>query len=205
MTRRIVGLTGGIGAGKSTAAAILARLGATVVDVDAIGRTVGEVGGPAHAGLVQRFGADIVRDGALHRPTLAARAFADPEALAALNAITHPAINGELARAVAAADPDAIVVLDQAVLVESPVLGRWADGPEGGYGDVIVVETPVEVRVDRLVHGRGMTAEDARARIAGQVSDAERRAVARWIIDNAGDAEHLEREVRRVWQELTEA
>lgn len=205
MTRRILGLTGGIGAGKSTAAAMFGALGATVVDVDAIGRGVGEVGGPAHEGLVRHFGGDIVRDGALHRPTLAARAFADPNALAALNAITHPAINGELARAVAAADPDAIVILDQAVLVESPVLGRWADGPEGGYGDVIVVETPLETRVARLVEHRGMTEEDARARIAGQVGDAERRAIARWVIDNAGDATQLEREVVQVWREVTTA
>lgn len=202
MSRRILGLTGGIGAGKSTAAALFGELGAVVVDVDAIGRSVGEVGGSAHDALVHRFGADIVRDGALHRPTLAARAFADPAALAHLNGITHPAINTELARAVAAVAADAVIILDQAVLVESPILGRWGEGPECGYGDVIVVEAPLAVRVERLVTTRGMAAEDARARIASQVGDEERRAVATWVIDNSGDRARLQVEVVRVWTEI---
>jgi dephospho-CoA kinase len=197
--RRILGLTGGIGAGKSTAAARFAALGAVVVDVDAIGRQVAEVGGAAHDALVARFGPSIVADGRLDRAALAAQVFGHPQALADLNAISHPAINGVLAGQVAATPPGAVIVFDQAVLVESPILGRWGPGPEEGYGDVIVVEAPLEVRVARLVSQRGMRAEDAHARIASQVPDDARRAVARYVIDNGGDPEELAREVDRVW------
>jgi dephospho-CoA kinase len=201
--RRILGLTGGIGAGKSTAAARFAELGARVVDVDAIGRQVAEVGGAAHDALVARFGPTIVRDGRLDRAALAAQVFGHPDALADLNAISHPAINGVLAQEVAASRPDAVVIFDQAVLVESPILGRWGPGPEEGYGDVIVVEAPLDVRVARLVSQRGMAEADARARIASQVPDEARRAVARYVIDNGGDPEQLAREVGRVWAEVT--
>jgi dephospho-CoA kinase len=204
-TRRILGLTGGIGSGKSTAAARFAELGAVVVDVDALGRQVAEVGGAAHAALVERFGPQIVADGRLDRAALAAQVFGHPEALADLNAISHPAINHELAAHVAAAPAGSVVIFDQAVLVESPILGRWGPGPEDGYGDVIVVEAPLEVRVGRLVAQRGMTPEDARARIASLVSDDERRAVARYVIDNGGSPEQLAGEVERVWALITGA
>ena len=120
-----------------------------------------------------------------------------------LNAISHPAINEVLAEEVAAADPDDIVIFDQAVLVESPILGRWGTGPAEGYQDVIVVETPLETRVERLVSQRKMDPADARARIASQVSDEQRRAVARWVIANGGGPDDLEAEVRRVWDEIT--
>jgi len=201
--RRIIGLTGGIGSGKSTAAAVFARLGARVVDVDRIGREVAEVGGRAHERLVARFGPGIVADGRLDRAALAAQVFGHPDALADLNAISHPAINEVLAEEVAAAGPGEIVIFDQAVLVESPILGRWGDGPDQGYQDVIVVETPLETRVERLVSQRRMDPADARARIASQVSDEARRAVARWVIANGGDQADLEVEVRRVWAELS--
>jgi len=200
--RRIIGLTGGIGSGKSTAAAIFAELGATVVDVDRIGREVGEVGGRAHDKLVARFGTGIVRDGKLDRAALAAQVFASAEALADLNAISHPAINEVLADAVAAAAEDDVVIFDQAVLVESTILGRWGDGPSEGYQDVIVVETPLDTRVERLVEQRKMDPADARARIASQVSDEARRAVARWVISNAAGRDELTAEVRRVWAEI---
>lgn len=201
--RRIIGLTGGIGSGKSTAAAIFAELGATVVDVDRIGREVGEVGGQAHDKLVARFGAGIVSDGRLDRAALATQVFASADALADLNAISHPAINEVLADAVAAAAPDEVVIFDQAVLVESAILGRWGDGPSEGYQDVIVVETPLDTRVERLVEQRKMDPADARARIASQVSDEARRAVARWVISNAAGRDELAAEVRRVWAEIT--
>lgn len=200
---RILGLTGGIGSGKSTAAAMFAARGASVVDVDRIGREVAEVGGRAHEALVARFGPTIVVDGKLHRPALAGLVFGHPDALADLNAISHPAINEVLLEAVAAAPAPSVVIFDQAVLVESKILGRWGEGPADGYQDVIVVETPLEVRVQRLVSQRNMAPEDARARIASQVSDAERRAVARWVISNAGDEAALAREVDRVWNEIT--
>jgi dephospho-CoA kinase len=201
--RRIIGLTGGIGSGKSTAAAVFAQLGARVVDVDRIGREVAEVGGRAHDRLVARFGPGIVADGRLDRAALAAQVFGHPDALADLNAISHPAINEVLAEEVAAAGPDDIVIFDQAVLVESAILGRWGEAPDEGYQDVIVVETPLETRVERLVSQRKMDPADARARIASQVSDEARRAVARWVITNGGDQADLEVEVRRVWEELT--
>jgi dephospho-CoA kinase len=108
-----------------------------------------------------------------------------------------------LAREVAASPAGAVVIFDQAVLVESPILGRWGPGPEEGYGDVIVVEAPLDVRVARLVSQRGMAASDAEARIASQVPDEARRAVARYIIDNGGDQQQLAREVDRVWAAVT--
>lgn len=202
--RHVLALTGGIGSGKSTASAHFGRLGAVVVDVDRIGREVAEVGGSAHAELVARFGPSIVRDGALDRAALASQVFGHPDALADLNAISHPAINRVLAAEVERAGPDDIVLFDQAVLVESAILGRWAGGgaPGDGYQQVIVVETPVEFRVQRLIAQRGMAEADARARIASQVSDAERRAVARWVIDNSGDETRLAAEVERVWAEV---
>lgn len=203
MARCIVGLTGGIGAGKSTAAARFAARGAVVVDVDGIGRAVAEVGGAAHDKLVARFGPTIVRDGKLDRAALASQVFGHADALADLNAISHPAINQVLAAEVRAAPSDAIVIFDQAVLVESPILGRWGTGPEEGYGQVVVVEAPLEVRVARLVDQRGMAPDDARARIASQVSDEARRAVASYVIDNGGDTDALDRGVAAVWEQLT--
>ena len=200
---RIVALTGGIGSGKSTAAEMFGRLGALVVDVDRIGREVAEVGGGAHDRLLERFGAGIVTDGKLDRAALARQVFGHPDALRDLNAISHPAINEVLAATVAAAPADTVVLFDQAVLVESAILGRWAEGPNGGYQDVIVVEAPLEIRVQRLVNQRGMSVEDATARIASQVSDAERRAVARWVIDNGADVDALSSEVGRVWEAIT--
>lgn len=199
---RILGLTGGIGSGKSTAAALFAARGAVVVDVDRIGREVAEVGGRAHDALVGRFGPTIVRDGKLDRPALAALVFGHPDALADLNAISHPAINEVLREAVSEAPAGSVVVFDQAVLVESRILGRWGDGPADGYQDVIVVETPLEVRVERLASQRNMAPEDARARIASQVSDEQRRTAARWVINNAGDEAALATEVERVWTEI---
>ncbi len=200
---RVLGLTGGIGSGKSTAAAMFARRGAVVVDVDRIGREVAEVGGSAHDALVARFGRTIVSDGKLHRPALAAMVFGHPQALADLNAISHPAINEVLREAVAQAPAGSVVIFDQAVLVESKILGRWGPGPTDGYQDVIVVETPLEVRVQRLVSQRDMAPEDARARIASQVSDDERRAVARWVLHNGADQAALDAEVDRVWADIT--
>ena len=203
--RRILALTGGIGSGKSTAAALFAKHGAVILDVDRIGREVAEVGGGAHDRLVARFGPGIVTDGRLDRGALAGQVFGHPDALADLNAISHPAINTVLQDEVAAAPGDAIIIFDQAVLVESAILGRWGAERECGYQDVIVVEAPLEVRVERLVTQRRMAPEDARARIASQVSDEARRAVARWVINNGGTAAQLTDEVDRVWSDITAA
>jgi dephospho-CoA kinase len=187
----MVGLTGGIGAGKSTVATLLTKRGALVVDADAIARQVVEPGSPVLAKLAERFGADVLlADGALDRARLAERAFATPEAKKDLEAITHPAIGSEFLRQVAAAPEGSVVVHDVPLLVEST---RGYD-----YAGVIVVEAPLETRLERL-EARGVPRADAARRIAGQASDEERRAVATWIIDNAGDLAGLEAQVDEVW------
>ena len=191
---RVIGLTGGIGVGKSTVAAELERLGATVVDCDGLGRLVVEPDGRAYPAVVERFGSGVVAtDGTIDRPALASVVFGDAGALADLNAITHPAIDLEIAEAIAAADTE-VVVLDMAVLVESE-LGR------GQYQEVLVVEAPVEVRLGRLARDRGMPEDQARARMDSQASDAERRAVADHVIVNDGDLDQLHGAVRRFWTE----
>jgi dephospho-CoA kinase len=192
----MVGLTGGIGSGKSTVAAMLASRGAVVVDADRIAREVVEPGTPALAALVERFGADILLpDGHLDRAKLAARAFVDDESRQALEGITHPAIGAEFLRQVAAAPEGSIVVHDVPLLVESK---RGFD-----YDCVIVVEAPEAIRLDRLEQ-RGIARDDARRRLAAQASDDERRAVATWVVDNSGDLAALERQVDAIWAELEE-
>ena len=195
-TARVVGLTGGIGSGKSTVAAMLGSLGAFVVDCDGLGRQVIEPHGRAYARVVDRFGPDIVRDdGQIDRGALAAIVFRDENELAALNAISHPAIDAEIADRIADAAPDQMVVLDMAVLVET-------DLGAGQYDTVVVVEAPLAVRLARLAQ-RGMSEDDARARIASQASDEQRREVADFVIDNAGDIDALRDEVTEVWDALT--
>jgi dephospho-CoA kinase len=190
----MVGLTGGIGAGKSTVAARLAARGAVVIDADAIAREVVEPGTPTLAKLVERFGPEILRDdGSLDRPALAAVAFKDDETRKELEAITHPAIGEEFLRRVAESPPNAVVIHDVPLLVESK------RGFE--YADVIVVEAPVETRLDRL-ESRGVPRDDARRRIELQATDDERRAVATFVVDNAGDLDALEAQLRDIWTAL---
>jgi dephospho-CoA kinase len=192
----MLGLTGGIGSGKSTVADLLRRRGAVVIDADAIAREVVEPGMPALRALVERFGGEILRaDGTLDRPALARLAFVDDESRQALEAITHPAIGEEFLRRVAAAEPGTVVVHDVPLRVESK---RGFD-----YGAVIVVEAPREVRLERL-ESRGVPREDAEARMAAQATDEERRAVATWVIDNAGELADLERQIDAIWPDLEE-
>ncbi|HMM94488.1 dephospho-CoA kinase [Phycicoccus sp.] len=192
-----VGLTGGIGSGKSTAAATLADLGAVVVDADAVAREVVQPGRPALAAIAERFGADLVGDdGALDRAALGRVVFADPAALRDLEAITHPAIWERTAELVAAAPEEAVVVHDMPLLVEK--------GMTGEYHLVLVVGAPEEVRLERLVHDRGMGEDDARARIAAQADDADRRAAADVWLGNEGTREALATAVRRLWHERLE-
>lgn len=197
---RIVGLTGGMGAGKSTVAAMLAGRGAAVIDVDALGREVLEPGGEAYTAVVARFGPVVVAgDGRIDRAALAGVVFDNPAALADLQAISHPAINRVLDRLLDGVEAG-VVVLDMAILVESH-LGR--DLPSGrGYDTVVVVEAPLEVRVARLVSARGVDEADARARIAAQASDEARRAVADHVIVNDGDLAALEAQVDALWRDL---
>ena len=202
VARRIIGLTGGIGSGKSTVARFLADLGAEVIDVDAVGRDVAERGGEAHDGVVARFGRGVLtHDGHLHREALARIVFSDEAELRALEAISHPAINRTLRRMVGELADDTVVVLDMAILVESN-LGRWGELPTEGYDTVLTVEAPLAVRRERLV-GRGMDPADAERRIDSQASDAARRVVADHIVTNDGDLEALRRCVDELWPDLT--
>jgi dephospho-CoA kinase len=192
----LVGLTGGIGSGKSTVAELLARRGAVVVDADAVARAVVEPGTPALAALVERFGAGILAaDGSLDRAALAAVAFADEASRSDLEAITHPAINEEFRQRMLAAPRGAVVVCDVPLLAESQ------QAQARGYAAVVVVEAPLEVRLVRL-EARGVARDDATRRIAAQATDAERRALATHLIDNSGDRAHLEQQVDELWTDL---
>jgi dephospho-CoA kinase len=192
----LVGLTGGIGAGKSTVAELLVQRGAVVVDADAVARSVVEPGTPALAALVERFGEGILgADGALERPKLAALAFADEASRKDLEAITHPAINAEFLRKVQAGPADGVVVCDVPLLAESEqARGR-------GYRVIVVVEAPLDVRLDRL-EARGVSRDDAERRMAAQASDEERRTIATHVIDNSGDLATLDRQVDALWTDL---
>jgi dephospho-CoA kinase len=192
----LVGLTGGIGAGKSTVADLLTERGAVIVDADGVARAVVEPGQPALAKLVDRFGAGILgADGGLDRLALAKLAFVDDDSRRDLEAITHPAINEEFGRRVAEAPSDAIVVLDVPLLVESP------QARERGYETVIVVEAPRDVRLARL-EARGVDRADAEARMAAQAGDDERRKIATYVVDNSGARGDLDRQVDEVWADL---
>ena len=186
---KVVGLCGGIGAGKSTVARLLAERGAVVVDVDALGRSVLAHDEVRHA-VVAEFGDGVLdADGGIDRAALAREVFSCEGRLTDLEAISHPAIDREIARHLEAlaSDPPDLVVLDMAVLVESD-LGKLSDGR--GYTEVVVVEAHADVRLRRLV-ARGMAADDARARMAAQATDAERRAVADHVLVNDGDEADL--------------
>jgi dephospho-CoA kinase len=189
-----IGLTGGIGSGKSTAAARFAELGAVVIDADVLAREVVGVGTPGLARVVSRFGPEMLRpDGSLDRPKLGERVFGDAAALADLNAIVHPLVAERRAELMAAAGPDAVVVSDVPLLVET--------GMAGDFDAVVVVEAPLAVRLARLA-ARGLAEDEARARIARQASDEQRRAVATLVLDNSGDRAALERAVDAAWREL---
>jgi dephospho-CoA kinase len=188
----LVGLTGGIGSGKSTVSALLAEHGAVIVDADAITRELQRAGTEVFEAIVARFGPEILGpDGELDRPALAAIVFGDEQARKDLEGIVHPAVGLEMVNRVqAVADTDRLVVYDVPLLVEA---GR------SGYGAVIVVDVDPEVAVQRLVGQRGMDEADARARIANQVSREERLAVADHVVDNSGSHDDLQRAVDEVW------
>jgi dephospho-CoA kinase len=194
-----VGLTGGIGAGKSTVAGLLEAKGARLVDADQIAREVVAPGGPAYQPLIDRFGPGILDpEGQIDRPRLAALAFGHPDALADLNAITHPAIGVEMiARKDRYAGGHDIVVLDIPLL--RPVHRELLD-----LAAVVVVDTPTELALDRLVTHRGMSPADARARIGSQADRQTRLDGADLVIDNSGDLDQLGGEVERVWDALVE-
>ena len=188
----LVGLTGGIGSGKSTVSHLLSSLGAVIVDADAITRELQAAGQPLLEVIADRFGKDVIAaDGSLVRQKLADIVFGDPLALADLNKIVHPAVGREMARRIdAQRETDNIVVLDIPLLAENP---------RSGLSGVIVVEIDPELAVQRLVEHRGMSETDARARIERQTSMEKRREIADFILDNGGDRSALESQVFEMW------
>ncbi|MFF7649847.1 dephospho-CoA kinase [Streptomyces sp. NPDC007983] len=192
-----LGLTGGIGAGKSEVSRILVSYGAVLIDSDRIAREVVEPGTPGLAAVVAEFGPDVLTDdGRLDRPKLGGIVFNDPERLRALNAIIHPLVRDRSAELQADAGPEAVVVHDVPLLAEN--------GLGSLYDLVLVVDATPETQLDRLVRLRGMTEDEARARMAAQATREERLAVADVVIDNDGPLEQLEPRVRKVWAELVE-
>lgn len=190
-----VGLTGGIGAGKSEVSRLLASYGAVIVDSDRIAREVVEPGTPGLAAVVAEFGPGVLTpEGTLDRPKLGATVFADPDRLAALNAIVHPLVRARSAELEAAAGTAAVVVHDVPLLAEN--------GLAPLYDLVVVVDAGTDTRLDRLVRLRGMAPDEARARMAAQASREERLAVADVVIDNDGPLETLEPRVAAVWEDL---
>ncbi|GAA1165256.1 dephospho-CoA kinase [Streptomyces hebeiensis] len=191
-----LGLTGGIGAGKSEVSRLLAGYGAVLIDSDRIAREVVEPGTPGLEAVVAEFGTDVLTpDGRLDRPRLGGIVFGDQERLHALNAIVHPLVRARSAELEAAAGPDAVVVHDVPLLVEN--------GMAGLYDLVVVVDATPATQLDRLVRLRGMDESEARKRLAAQATREERRAVADVVIDNDGPLERLEPQVRAVWREAS--
>ncbi|MBA8816246.1 dephospho-CoA kinase [Microbacterium halimionae] len=196
----LVALTGGIASGKSTVARLLEEKGAVIVDADQIVRDVQSPGSGVLARIASDFGADMVSpDGSLDRAALGSRVFADPDALSKLNAIVHPAVREESQRRFAAAfasNSRAIVVYDVPLLVEARVDDPW---------DLIVVtHAPAAMRIERLVHLRGMERRHAEERIAAQVADEDRLAVADVIIDTTGSIAETTSQVERLWTQLAQ-
>ena len=190
-----VGLTGGIGAGKSEVSRRLSAQGAILIDADAIAR---EVVAPGTAGLgavTEMFGTNVLRaDGSLNREALGEIVFADPAKLEALNKIVHPLVGKRMAELERGAEPEAIVVHDVPLLAEN--------GLAAGYDLVIVVDAPEPLQLDRITRQRGMSAEQARARMAAQASRDKRLAVADLVVDNSGSLAELDRQVGDLWAEL---
>jgi dephospho-CoA kinase len=187
-----IGVTGGIGSGKSSAARRFGQLGALVIDADEVAREVVEPGTDGLAAVAAEFGPQVLDgQGRLDRAALARIVFADEDARARLNAILHPRIRARVAERIAAAPPGTVVVQDVPLLVET--------GQAPSYDLVVVVETPVELRLERLARDRGMPAEEARSRMATQATDEQRRAVAGVVIVNDGTLDDLRAKVDEIW------
>ncbi|WP_182885128.1 dephospho-CoA kinase [Microbispora sp. H10885] len=191
-----VGLTGGIGSGKSEVSRRLAARGAVVVDADKIAREVVEPGTPGLAQIVAAFGEEVLRpDGTLDRERLGSIVFADTEKLRVLNGIVHPKVGERSEQLQREAPDDAVVVYDVPLLAENKLAPL--------YDVVIVVDTPDDVRLERLLRSRGMPEADARARIAAQASREDRLRIADIVIGNSGSLDELDAQVDKVWQDLT--
>lgn len=191
----VVGLTGGIGSGKSTVSERLAAKGAVIVDADRIARDLQQPGSPVVVAMAERFGSHIIGpDGALDRAAVAKIVFNDADALADLNAIVHPAMQAEVGAQISAHQgTKRIVILDFPLLTENP---------RPGLAAIIVVDVDPELAIERLVEQRGMDPDDARARVAAQASREERLATASHVLDNSGDLDALQDRIDAVWLEL---
>jgi dephospho-CoA kinase len=191
-----IGLTGGIGSGKSTVSGLFAEKGAVIIDSDVLAREVVAPGTPGLAAVVEAFGADMLTpDGSLDRPALGRVVFADAEARARLEAITHPLVRAR-ARQIEAAAPDGSVVEhDVPLLVET--------GQQDKFDAVVVVDADVDTQLRRLAETRGMAADDVRSRIDAQASREQRRAAADYIVVNDGSLDDLRRQVDEVWAAIT--
>lgn len=197
---KLVALSGGIASGKSTVARRLASLGAVHIDADQLARDAVAPGSVGLQQIAERFGREVIApDGSLDRPALGALVFGDAQALSALNGIVHPQVR-QLAQQrldeIEAADPQAIVIYDVPLLVEAGVQLPW--------DLVVITEAPAELRKQRMIELRGMSAEDAERRIANQASDAERRAIADLVIDTGGDEAHTLAQADALWASLQE-
>lgn len=192
----LIGLTGGIGSGKSTVASRLKTLGARIVDADKIAREIVEPGEPALAELAEAFDGVLNADGTLNRAELARQAFAAPEATEKLNSITHPRIRERTLERFAQARTDGVQVLvyDMPLLIEN--------GEYKKMDHVLVVDAEDEIRIDRLVNSRGLDEEDARRRIAAQISREERLAAADSVVDNSGTRDQLLQQVDAFWEQV---
>ena len=190
----LIGLTGGIGAGKSTVAAMFARLGAVVVDADDLARQSLEPGSPLIADVLSRFGQDVVVDGVVNRQALADVVFKDEQALRDLEAMIHPEVARRLQEIYSGIQDDQVLVYAVPLLAELGMKDR--------FDAVVVVQCEMGIRIQRLLE-RGMTDADIEARISAQVSDEERAEIADFIIDNSGDLAVLEQQVTDVWDSLT--
>ncbi|MFE2379343.1 dephospho-CoA kinase [Streptomyces sp. NPDC059398] len=191
-----VGLTGGIGAGKSEVSRLLVSYGAVLIDADRIAREVVEPGTPGLAAVVEAFGTSVLAsDGTLDRPALGTIVFADPERLATLNSIVHPLVGARSAELEGLAQADSVVIHDVPLLTEN--------GLAPLYDLVVVVDASPQTQLDRLVGLRGMQESEARARMAAQATREQRREIADLVIDNDGPLDGLEPQVRSVWEQLT--
>ncbi len=194
---RKVGLTGGIGSGKSTVSRLLASYGAVVIDADLIAREVIEPGSPGLAAVVEAFGPQIAPGGVLDREALGRRVFADDAQRAVLSGILHPLIGARSAQlwAEAEAAGTEVLVHDVPLLVESDLMAM--------YDDIVVVDVPPDVQLDRLVRLRGMAEDEARSRVAAQADPARRRAAATTVLDNSGSLRELQQQVEALWARLS--
>jgi dephospho-CoA kinase len=194
---KLIGLTGGVGSGKSTVAGILRDLGADIVDADEATHAVYAPGTPGFDAVVREFGSEYVRDGAIDRPRLGRLVFGDEDARRRLDAIVHPLVRVWMAeRTREAAEHGAEVVIQDVPLL-------YENGLEDLFSSVVLVYAPEEVQLERLVHERGLDSDRARAMIAAQMPIDEKRRRAHHVIDNSGTREETRRQVEEMWAQMT--